>query len=57
MFFLLEIASESWIFGVIPEPLEVLIFGIGLVAFAIGLRWLMKRTEKTTDGKIGHTTE
>jgi hypothetical protein len=51
----------SWLFavilGLIPEPLEVLIFGVGLVLLAIGLRWLMKKSEKSTNGDIKHTTK
>lgn len=43
--------------GLIPEPLEILIFAIALVLLTIGLRWLMKRSEKGTTGDIKHTTK
>jgi hypothetical protein len=57
MFLLFEAASESFILGVVPEPLEVLVFGVGLVLLTVGLRWLMRRSEKSTDGDIKRTTE
>jgi len=57
MFFLFVVATQSFILGYVPEPLEVLIFGIGLILLTIGLRWFMKRSEKSTDSKINRTTE
>ncbi len=45
------------ILGLIPEPLEILIFGVALVLITIGLRWLMKRGEKSAGGDIKHTTK
>ena len=52
MFWLFNVASLASIFGSVPESLEVLIFGIALVLLAIGLRWLMKGGEKSTNGEI-----
>lgn len=57
MFLLFGVASESFILGFVPEPLEVLIFGIGLIFLTIALRWILKRTEKSTEGEIKHTTK
>jgi hypothetical protein len=52
MFLLLNIASRSLLLAVVPESLGVLVFGIGLVLLAIGLRWFMKRNAKNTDREI-----
>ena len=57
MFLLFEGVNEYRILEVIPESLEVLIFGVGLILFAIGLRWFMKRNVKSPDGEIKHTTQ
>ena len=45
MFLLLEMTSQNSLFGGIPESLEVLIFGVGLVLLAVGLRSIMHRGE------------
>jgi hypothetical protein len=57
MFLLFDVATQSFILGYVPEPLGVLIFGIGLILLTIGLRRLLKRSEKSIDGEIKHTTE
>ncbi len=57
MFLLFEVASENPILGMIPESLEVLIFGVGLVLLAIGLRAVLKRIEKNADGEMIHRTK
>lgn len=57
MFLLFDVATENWIPDFIPESLEVLIFGIGLVLLAIGLRALLRRSERNADGEIKHTTK
>jgi cadmium resistance protein CadD (predicted permease) len=57
MFLLFDVATQGFILGYVPEPLEVLIFAIGLILLTIGLRWLLKRDEKNTDGEIRRTTE
>lgn len=55
--FLFYVTNEGFILGLIPESLEILIFGVGLILLAIGLRWLMKRGEKNTESEINHITE
>jgi uncharacterized membrane protein len=55
--FLFYVTNEGFILGLIPEPLEVLIFGVGLILLTIGLRWLMKRGAKNTESEIKHITE
>ncbi len=57
MFLLLEAASENMVFGFITEPLEVLIFGVGLVLLTIGVRAFFKRVEKTSYGEMIHRTK
>ena len=57
MFLLFGVPSASLILGVVPEPFEVLIFGVGLVLLTIGLRWLLRRSEKSANAEIKHTTK
>ena len=57
MFLLLEVAGENWILGFIPEQLEVLIFGTGLILLTVALRWILKRSDKNAKSKIEHITE
>jgi hypothetical protein len=57
MFLLFEAAGENLVFGFITEPLEVLIFGVGLVLLTVGLRAIFKRAEKSTDSKVIHRTK
>ena len=57
MFLLLEVAGVSWILGIIPEQLEVLIFGTGLILLTVALRWILERHEKNAESKIEHITE
>ena len=49
---------EEMILSFVPdERIGLLIFGVGLILLAIGLRWFMKRNEKHTDNKIKHITK
>lgn len=57
MFLLFEAGNENLILGFITEPLEVLIFGVGLVLLAIGLRFVLKRGEKSADREMIHRTK
>lgn len=57
MFLLFEVASQSLIPGFIPESLGLLIFGVVLVLFAIGLRRFMKHDENKADGEVIHRTK
>ena len=52
MFLLFDVATQSFILGYVPEPLEVLIFGIGLILLTIGLRWFMRRSETNVESEI-----
>lgn len=38
------------------ERIGLLIFGIALVLLAVGLRWFMKRSEKSEKSEIKHIT-
>jgi hypothetical protein len=57
MFFLFQVINQNLILGFIPESLGLLIFGVGLVFLTIGLRWIMKRGEKSVDGEIEKMAE
>lgn len=57
MFLLLEVGSEKLILGSITEPFEVLIFGVGLVLLAVGLRVVLRRGEKRADSEMVHKTK
>jgi hypothetical protein len=57
MFFLFEVINQNLFLGFIPESIGLLIFGIGLVLLTIGLRWIMKRGEKSAEKEIKHITE
>lgn len=46
MFILLfEVANKNLLLGFIPESLGLLLFGIGLIAFAVSLRKILNRKE------------
>ena len=58
MFLLFEAASENLVFGFITEPLEILIFGVGLVLLTVALRAIFKRVGRNADGsKVIHRTK
>lgn len=47
---LADVASNNLLLGFMPESLGLLIFGFGLIAFAISLRWIFNR-QKTKHGE------
>ena len=57
MFLLFDVASQGLILGFVPESVGVLIFGLSLILFAIGLRWFMKRIENNVHSEIEHITK
>ncbi|MEP6901732.1 MAG: hypothetical protein ABJA66_08280 [Actinomycetota bacterium] len=57
MFFLFDVTNRILLLGFMPESLSLLIFGIGLIVLAIGLRRLMKRSEKYANGGIEKMAE
>lgn len=47
MFIILINATNNILLaGFVPESLELFVFGVGLIIFAVGLRWLLNRHEK-----------
>lgn len=55
----LQAVNKNLLLGLIPEPIGLLIFGSGLIAFAVGLRWLLNRrkTDKSKGFSVNiHTT-
>ena len=57
MFFLFDVTSRNLLLVIVPESLGLLIFGIGLVLLTIGLRWIMKRNEKSANGPVEEMAE
>lgn len=55
MFLLFEFAGQGLFLGIVPEPLEILIFGVALVLLTVGLRWLMRRSEANVRREIEKT--
>lgn len=41
----IELPTINTILAALPEPLELLLFGIGLVAAVVLLRWFLNRGE------------
>ncbi len=48
---LADISSNNLLLGFMPESLGLLIFGFGLIAFAISLRWIFNRQKAKDGGK------
>jgi hypothetical protein len=57
MFFLFDLTNWNLILGFVPESLGLLVFGVGLILLAIGLRAILKRSAKNTDGEIEKIAE
>ena len=50
MFILLfQAANRNLLLGFIPESLGLLLFGIGLIVFAVSLRRILNRKDETKD--------
>jgi hypothetical protein len=56
MFLLFDVAAQIFILRSVPEPFEVLIFGVGLILLTVLLRAILKGSKKDADGEIIHTT-
>jgi hypothetical protein len=50
--FIFQAAKQNLLFGFIPESLGTLLFGVGLVLLAVGLRWIFKNIEKSANDKL-----
>lgn len=46
---LLDATNKNLLLGFMPESLGLLLFGIGLIAFAVSLRWVFNRNEETSE--------
>jgi len=57
MLLLFDFLGQGLILGFVPESVGVLIFGLGLIFLAVGLRWFMKRIEKNVHSRIQHITK
>lgn len=44
--FLFETVNNNLLLGFMPESIGLLLFGICLIAFAVGLRWFFDRQDK-----------
>ena len=50
---LFDVTGNNLILGFMPESLGLLIFGFGLIAFAISLRWIFNRQKaKQSENKF-----
>lgn len=49
---LFEAANKNLLLGFVPESLGLLIFGVGLIAFAGSLRWVFNRNEENYKEKF-----
>lgn len=47
----LETTDQNLLFGIVPESLELLLFGIGLVILTIILRWVFTRIAAVKEEK------
>ncbi len=48
LLFVFEVTNKNLLLGFMPESLGMLLFGVGLISFAVGLRRVFKRN---TDAK------
>ena len=46
-----DVSNNSLLLGFMPESLGLLIFGFGLIAFAVLLRWIFNRQKAENDNK------
>lgn len=49
---LFQSTNKNLLLGFMPESLGLLLFGIGLIFFAVSLRWLFNRNEETRKEEI-----
>lgn len=47
----LETTNQNLLFGIVPESLGLLLFGIGLVVLTIILRWVFTRIASVKEEK------
>jgi hypothetical protein len=47
----LETTNKNMLFGIVPESLGLLLFGIGLVVLTMLLRWVFTRLSEVKDEK------
>ena len=52
---LLEVTNKNLLLGFMPESLGMLLFGVGLIAFAVSLRRIFNRKE--TEGNFKRLAE
>ncbi len=50
--FLAEIASGNLLLGVVPESLALLMFGVSLIVFTVGVRRVLDRKEGVRKVKV-----
>ncbi len=49
---LFDVTGKHLLFSLIPESLGLLIFGVGLVGFAVSLRWLFNRNQEIVEKTV-----
>ena len=50
--FLAEIANGNLLLGVVPESLALLMFGVSLIVFTVGVRRIMDRKDGVNKAKV-----
>jgi hypothetical protein len=48
---LLQTANQNLLLGFVPESIGLLIFGFGLIALTVGLRWALKKGDADRDAE------
>lgn len=51
MTLMLQTANQNLLLGLVPESVGLLIFGFGLIALTIGLRWALKKGDAGVNTK------
>ncbi len=54
---LFDVTDNNLLLGSMPESLGLLIFGVGLIAFAAGLRWIFNRNVETGEKEFPSKTQ
>jgi hypothetical protein len=54
---LFDVTNGNLLLGYVPESIGLLAFGIVLIAFAVGLRWIFNRNEEKAEENFEQAVE